>query len=422
MMQLSDISILFVEDNETSRNTISQFLQEQFFKNIYIAKDGLEGLQMYKKHKPHIVLTDLTMPRMDGLAMSEQIKALDADVPILLITSQFEKDITEKAIDIGIDSYLFKPLIMGRLEKVLKNYCERLLIKKNFQIEHKILEEYKSTMFHQQEHLIKRIKEEVDKNTLFHIQREEENLLEAKFSTIGKIAAGITHEINTPLTYVRGNLELMAYDINHLDKSVVQKESLQKDVLTVLDGLNRIAGIVESMREMASQTNELPQTHNLYASLITALTLSQSKAKLISKIRIKDELFDLSIEKEKFNYPAKVQKQRIEQVFIIIINNALDVLALVSTFESRVLEIAIEREFEHVVVRFKDNGGGIDHAILPNIFEPFKSTKQEGGMGMGLNVAKRIVDDHHGKLVALNHAEGALFEVFLPINFTEQTQ
>jgi len=275
---------------------------------------------------------------------------------------------------------------------------------------------------HQQEDLIKRIKEEVDKNTLFHKQREEENLLEAKFSTIGKIAAGITHEINTPLTYVRGNLELMAYDINNLDDNVAQKESLQKDMRTVLDGLNRIAAIVESMREMASQTHELPMHHNLYTSLITALTLSQSKAKHISKIDIKGELFYLGMDKEKFSYLAKVQKQRIEQVFIIIINNALDVLALVHTFESRILEITIEQEFEAIIVRFKDNGGGIDASILASVFEPFKSTKQEGGMGMGLNVARRIIDDHHGKIIASNHANGALFEIFLPINFNEEIE
>ncbi|MBA3025004.1 MAG: response regulator [Sulfurimonas sp.] len=522
-MQLTDISILFVEDEDISKEMISNFLHKQFFKNIYTAKNGLEGLKLYKKIRPEIVLTDLTMPVMNGLEMSEQIKALDADTPIILITSHFEKDLTEKAIDIGIDSYLFKPLHMERLEIVLQKYCDRLLTKKNFQTEHKLLEEYKraidasaaitktdtqgiityvndafclmsgyskeellgqkydmvrdpetpesvyidiwhtisskqiwrgrmknlkkngdtyyeysvvvpivnkyddieeyialrqdiTVMYHQQEHLIQRIKEEVDKNTLFHQQREEENLLEAKFSTIGKIAAGITHEINTPLTYVRGNLELMAYDVGRLDNSIPQKEFFQNDIATMLDGLNRIAGIVESMREMASQTSEMPDRHNLYSSLATVIILSQSKAKFISKVRIKNEVFHPAIDKERFKYYAKVQKQRIEQVFIIIINNALDALALSGTFESRILEIEIEHEFENIVIRFKDNAGGIQPAILSSIFEPFKSTKQEGGMGMGLNVAKRIVDDHHGKLTASNHADGALFEVSLPIN------
>ncbi|MBU4110914.1 response regulator, partial [bacterium] len=69
-MQLTDISILFVEDEDISKEMISNFLHKQFFKNIYTAKNGLEGLKLYKKIRPEIVLTDLTMPVMNGLEMS----------------------------------------------------------------------------------------------------------------------------------------------------------------------------------------------------------------------------------------------------------------------------------------------------------------------------------------------------------------
>ncbi len=162
----------------------------------------------------------------------------------------------------------------------------------------------------QEEVLKKRIDEEVKKNLQLHKAREEENLREAKFSTIGRMAAGITHEINTPLTYAKGNLEMMIQDILKLDDAIQQKEYLIQDSRTVLEGLNRIAGIVESMREMASHTEENPMFHNLYSSLITALTLASNKAKHICEIRIQNETFKLGMDKKKvtlFHYGSKTK-------------------------------------------------------------------------------------------------------------------
>ncbi len=110
-----------------------------------------------------------------------------------------------------------------------------------------------------------------------------------------------------------------------------------------------------------------------------------------------------------------VQRQRIEQVFVIIINNALDSLVHISDFHARLLEITIDNEYDFVVICFKDNGGGIDEEILPKIFDPFESNKKEGGgMGIGLNVAKRIISDHNGKIIPSNHENGALFELYIP--------
>ncbi|QFR48425.1 response regulator [Sulfurimonas lithotrophica] len=520
-MASKDISILFVEDDDDIRAEISEYLQEYTFKNIYTVTNGQEGINSYIEYKPDIILTDLRMPILDGLEMSRHIKSINEDIPIILFTSLFEKEITEAAVDIGIDAYLFKPISKERLEKVLCKYKNRIIQKRKFLNEQKLLEEYKGAidasaavtktdkngvityandafcemsgytkeeligkahnivkhpetidavyldmwktitnkkiwhgrlknlnkngrtyyqhsvivpiinedneieeyialrqditdLFHQEEYLKKRIKEEVDKNLQLHKEKEEAKLLEEKFSIIGKMAAGITHEINTPLTYVRGNLEFLLKDIDSLDEDVKQKAYLLEDSKTIFSGINRIASIVESMREVASQAKEKPEINNIYASLITALTLSYNKSKFISNVKLIDEIFNIGMNKDKYNFSISVQKQRIEQVFVIIINNALDALKLKDDFDSRIFEIYIENTDEYLIVNFKDNAGGIDEDILPKIFNPFQSSKEEGGMGIGLNVAKRIIDDHGGKIIASNVDEGALFQVHLP--------
>lgn len=110
---------------------------------------------------------------------------------------------------------------------------------------------------------------------------------------------------------------------------------------------------------------------------------------------------------------SKVQKQRIEQVWIIVINNALDELIKIDDYEKRVLNIFLFEEKDEIVVKFKDSAGGIKEDILEDIFEPFVSSKEHSGMGVGLNIAKKIVDEQDGNIKAYNEDNGAVFEIRL---------
>ena len=528
-MDLSDISILLIEDDDLLREYMLRFFRKYGFKNLYSAVDGKDGLAQYNKNLPDIIISDYAMPKLNGLDMSKKLKKENPELPIILVTAINDNKVLVDAINMGIDGFLFKPLEPTKTDHIIEKISKRILLDKNLKKKQRLLSEYKAAidvsstvsktdtdgiityvndafcemsgyskdeligvshniikhsdttvetyidmwktisnkkiwhgtmknlnkdgsayyatsvivpilnekdeiveyialrqditnLFNQQELLKKKVDKEVHKNLQLHKQREEENLLEAKFSTIGKMSAGITHEINTPLTYVRGNLELMTQDINSLDDNVKQKEYLQEDVATIFDGVNRIAYIVESMREMASQTKEFPEQKNVYSALITALTLAYNKAKFISKIFVQDELFQLGADKNKHTFLAEIQSQRIEQVLIIIVNNALDALKRIEDFEDRLIKISIDEEDKNIVITIKDNGGGIDPKILPKIFDPFQSDKEEGGMGIGLNVAKRIIDDHNGKIIPFNHENGAQFKVYIPKTNTEMKE
>ena len=262
--------------------------------------------------------------------------------------------------------------------------------------------------------LEKRIEEEVQKSTeqLELIQKEQ--LRSVKLSSIGALAAGITHEINTPLTYIKGNFELMKYDIEDLPKNEL-RDRIISDADTIMDGLNRISNIVESMKEVAQTSSETIENVNIYATLMTALTLSFNNSKQVSRIYLNDELFDISHNKEKLMFNALGQKQRIEQLWIIIISNALDELVKIDDYENRRLDIKIGKINNKIVVDFLDNAGGIKEEIIDKIFEPFVSNKERGGIGIGLNVAKKIVDEHGGKITATNIKNGAHFKIELYI-------
>ena len=258
-----------------------------------------------------------------------------------------------------------------------------------------------------------RIKDEVEKSREKDRIHQMEQIENIKLKSIGSLAAGITHEINTPLTYVKGNFEMMGYDIDDLPESEI-KTRMQEDSLRIKEGINRIANIVESMREISQSSNEAKEKVNIYSTIITALTMTYNRSKQISRIYLNQKLFDIDdINKNELQFMCEVQKQRVEQVWIVIINNALDELANMEDYEKRLLNIDLKEDNDEVVVAFQDNAGGIKPEILKTLFEPFTSSKTHSGMGVGLNISKKIIEQQNGKISAFNQNNGAVFEVRL---------
>ena len=244
-----------------------------------------------------------------------------------------------------------------------------------------------------------------------HNEHEKEIERNTKFLTIGQMAAGITHEINTPLTYIKGTNEMSKFDIDDMPSSEL-KTSLLLDNKKIADGVNRISNIVESMREMSQVTSAIKEDSNLYSTLVTTLRLVNNRSKHISKIYLNGELFEAETSnKEKHKFIAYINKQRIEQVWTIIINNALDELVKIENYENRNLFINITTEDDNIHITFQDNGGGIDEELIETIFEPFVSSKLSHGIGIGLNVAKKILDEHEAVIEVSNKGDGALFTI-----------
>lgn len=105
---LKDLKILCVEDEENISKLLKSAISEYFY-SYTIAKDGQEGLEKFKKLNPDVVITDIMMPNLDGLEMTKQIKQIDEDIPIIVLSAFSEKEKLLKAIDVGICKYFIKP-------------------------------------------------------------------------------------------------------------------------------------------------------------------------------------------------------------------------------------------------------------------------------------------------------------------------
>ncbi|HZX31487.1 MAG TPA: HD domain-containing phosphohydrolase [Rhodocyclaceae bacterium] len=111
---LRTLSVLYVEDEDEVRELLSRFLTRRFGK-VDVAANGKEGLELFRVGHHDIVITDVRMPVMDGLTMAAEIKAMERETPVIVITAYNEQDYFLRAIDIGVDRYITKPVDPGQL-------------------------------------------------------------------------------------------------------------------------------------------------------------------------------------------------------------------------------------------------------------------------------------------------------------------
>jgi len=119
------LKLLYVEDNMDSREMTSMIL-EDFFDDILVAVDGQDGLEKFEKNDIDLVVTDINMPKLNGLEMIEKIREIDEDIPILILSAHNEDDFFIRSIKLGVDGYLLKPIDTDQLilmiDKIAKKY------------------------------------------------------------------------------------------------------------------------------------------------------------------------------------------------------------------------------------------------------------------------------------------------------------
>jgi len=120
---LKDISLLYVDDEDDVANIIKIILKPHIG-SITIAKNGLEGLCLFLEQRYDIIVTDISMPVMDGIEMVERIREKDREQPIIALTAHSEEEIHQKALNAGVDKVVLKPLNLKKLLQEIKSLQE----------------------------------------------------------------------------------------------------------------------------------------------------------------------------------------------------------------------------------------------------------------------------------------------------------
>lgn len=239
------------------------------------------------------------------------------------------------------------------------------------------------------------------------LRKTQEQLLQSeKMSAVGQLISGVAHELNNPLTAIVGYAQLL------------EQESLSERAIDFVQKLykqtQRTRRVVQNLLSFARQRKPFKQDVDLRRVIDEALALRDYDLKL-NNITVERSFSD--------SFPHVVaDAHQLEQVFLNIINNAVD--AMLEGPRGGLLRVSADTDEEHhsAVVEFRDTGPGIKDT--KRIFDPFYTTKTVGkGTGLGLSICYGIVKEHGGDITAFNHPDGgAVFQIRLPLTVRTRFQ
>lgn len=216
------------------------------------------------------------------------------------------------------------------------------------------------------------------------------------------VAASIVHEINNPLTYVSLSLSSVQRELAALDAPPEVAARLVRMARRAVEGADRVARIARDLRQLTLPTEGEAGEVDLRRVLEAATRLSSG--------RMHRAAVTLDLAETLPN--VRGDERRLEQVFLNLLLNAADAFAAT---DGKIVVRAIDED-DRVSVEVHDDGPGIDEATLERVFDPFFTTKGDAGTGLGLYVARHIVESHGGQLTLVSAAgEGTSVRVVLPV-------
>ncbi len=232
-------------------------------------------------------------------------------------------------------------------------------------------------------------------------RKMEEQLLQAlKLASIGKLTAGISHEIGNPLA----SISSLVQELRSIPAEARSEDAFFSDSLSTINShIERIARIVRSLGDFARVSSREKILSSLPEILERTISLVRYD-KRFKHIELVTEIKDIP--------QLRVNPDQIQQVFLNLLLNAFDVMP-----EGGKLIVAMQQQTDNIEVTFQDTGSGIDNAIIDKIFDPFFTTKPLGkGTGLGLSICYGIIKEHNGTITARSRGTGTTFIINLPID------
>lgn len=233
-------------------------------------------------------------------------------------------------------------------------------------------------------------KQRQEQQVLNELKSAQAQLLQsAKLAALGALCAGMAHEINNPLTIIRGYVE-------HLELSLKKTGAINHEqAKTYFDkinrGIDRVVDIVKNVKNFARSKRD-------NFSSLDVQSLINSSLELLAQ-----QLYLKQIEVKK-NFPEQAtyvygDPSQLEQVFINILTNAKDAVEAASQEKRGTIDLIVNSTDENVSISVEDNGIGVEDHLIARVFDPFFTTKDVGsGTGLGLSISHRIIKDHGGSI------------------------
>ena len=382
-------TILVIDDEESILNLVAIILGKHGH-TVIKAGSALQGLELIATLSPQLVILDYMMPGMDGLETLTKIRTGFPDTYVIMFTGKGSEEIAVELMKAGASDYILKPFnnqnLLDRVENVLRI--------RDVEIRNRDLTLEREQLLYE----IKAWNEALEQR----IQKESEALKKAhaevvqsqKLATLGYLAAGMAHEIRNPLNSIALFVQLIKEGVEEVEK-VEYVEKILKEVDRVDATLRKLMDTARRPRfELVEVSIEdiIRRTLDSFTPQMTAQAVALKFSKLRGLPRFKAD-------------PVEI-----EQIFTNLLLNAIDEMP-----EGGKLAIELDCDDRDIFIMVSDSGKGIPAENLPNIFDPFFSTKNVG-TGMGLSIVLRIVKNYGGKIEVVATGEsGTTFLICLPL-------
>jgi two-component system sensor histidine kinase PhcS len=240
-------------------------------------------------------------------------------------------------------------------------------------------------------------------SALRQLHETESQLFQSeKLASLGRMSAGIIHEINNPLNFTNQALYVLKKKSRHMPES--EREHFDRIITDIKEGIGRVSSIVTDLRSFSHPDSSSAHVVDVYDAV-------QNAVRLMGK-ELKDAGVDLEAEMPRFLH-VMGDRNQIIQILINLIQNAIDAT---KATEQPCITITAQEDPSRIAVQVTDNGCGIPPENLPKVFDPFFTTKDVGeGMGMGLSVSYRMMHQMRGGIdVASEPGTGTTFTLWFP--------
>jgi signal transduction histidine kinase len=417
--------VLIVDDKANNVYLLRVLLKGHGFQ-VDVAHNGREALEQALQSPPHLIISDLLMPEMDGYELLRRWKADERlrGIPFVVYTATYtEPKDEELAVELGADAFIIKPTEPEPFMRQVREVLDRVRANSPMVVtpsaeEGVALKLYNEVLVTKLEHKCQQLEQRVAelKSTVAGVYAArttaERAKVEAQKANLVKdhFLAVLSHELRTPLTPVLAAVQLLqrrpglSTELREPLEIIQRNAQLQARLIDDLLDLTRIAqGKLELNRKPMNVCTIIERAVEIAKPDIDARRLQ-------FQVALKDR-------------PQRVNgdASRLQQVVWNLLTNAVKF-----TPEGGCVELRCERQGEHVIIEVSDSGIGIEPEDAERIFDAFEqggrgTNRQFGGLGLGLAIAKRLVEMHEGKISVFSEGRnrGAKFRVQLPLSSAE---
>jgi signal transduction histidine kinase len=373
-VDIKQATILTIDDSPDNIRLLSIFLGKVGY-NVLGAEDGMTGFRLAVTNQPDIVLLDVMMPDMSGYEVIKMLKSEPEtqDIPVIFLTVKDEIEDKVHGLELGAVDYITKPFNPAEVSARVAT-----------QLRLKFLHE----------------KELMYQKALVESQR---------LVSIGRLGAGIGHNFNNLLTGVRGNLELIQIEVDP-DSRIYQRVS------TAIEAADSMIELIKKFLTFAgtARKGSSPIELNSFIEEVTQFFMATIPKTLALKLETADA-------------PSYIiaDANLLQQAVFNLLNNAREAIQNQGNIRIRINQVELPESLygklnskpanNYARIEVSDNGRGMTADVLQHAVEPFFTTKQTVGAGLGLSVTYGIISNHGGVLDLLSKVgEGTTVYVYLP--------